>query len=284
MWDLPAVPGLPPEWKGLEIERIFKMIRNAIAIVILVLTASSVTAFGQGGQEKPDAKAPAAKPTEQLPTIDQVLDKYVKALGGKAAIQRPTSILIKGTFEVPAFNASGTMERFSKAPNKYALSVDIPGFGVIQQAFNGDAGWAQDPQSGLRDLSGVELAQTRREAEMYKDIKLKELYTKLVVKGKDKVGDKEVYLVEATPPEGGVEKLYFDTQSGLIVKTDIEAETPQGKMPVEIYLEDYKEVEGIKVPFSLRQVTPAVSFSIKLTEVKYNVPVDDSKFNKPAAQ
>jgi zinc protease len=260
------------------------MIRNAIAIVILVMTASVVVAFGQGGQEKPDAKAPAAKPAEQLPTIDQVLDKYVKALGGKAAIQRPTSIQFKGTFDLPAANLSGNVERLSKAPNKYIFSIDIGGFGLVQQAFNGDAGWAQDPQSGLRDLAGVELAQTRREADMYRDIKLKELYTKLVVKAKDRVGDKEVYIVEATPPEGGVEKLYFDTQSGLIIKTDLEAETPQGKMPVEVYLDDYKDVEGIKVPFTLRQVTPAVSFSIKITEVKYNVPVDDSKFTKPSAQ
>jgi hypothetical protein len=176
------------------------------------------------------------------------------------------------------------MVRYSKAPNKYLLSVDIPGFGVIQQALNGDAGWAQDPQSGLRDLGGVELAQMKREADIYRDIKLKELYTKLVVKGKDKVGDHDAYLVEATPPEGGLEKMYFDAQSGLMIRNDLEADTPQGKMPVEVYLEDYKEVEGIKIPFTVRQVTPAVTFSIKLTDVKYNVTVEDSKFNKPAAQ
>jgi hypothetical protein len=68
------------------------------------------------------------------------------------------------------------------------------------------------------------------------------------------------------------------------VRTDLDAETPQGKQPVEVYLEDYKEVEGLKVPFTLRQVTPAVSFLIKISEVKYNVPVDESKFNKPAPQ
>src|SRR5215467_2169610 len=254
------------------------MIRKAVAVTLLVLVGC-VAAFGQ---EKPDAKAPvAAKTPEQLPSIDQLLDKYVKALGGKAAIQRPTSIQVKGTFEIPAFNTSGTMERYVKAPNKFFVTIDIPGFGVVQQCVNGDSGWSQDPQTGMRDLAGVELAQMKREADMYRDIRLKEQYPKLIVKAKDKVGDHDVYVVEATPPEGGIEKFYFDAQTGLIIKTDIEADTPQGKMPVEVYLEDYKEVDGIKMPFSLRQVTPAVSFQIKVTDVKYNVPVDDSKFNKP---
>jgi len=257
--------------------------RKTAAIMIFVL-AGCVAAFGQAAQEKTDAKAPAAKTPEQLPTIDQVLDKYVKALGGKAAIQRPTSVQFKGNFEVPAFNASGTFERYGKAPNKFVVIIDIPGLGVIQQGYNGEVGWSQEPQTGLRDLTGVELAQIKREADMYREIKLKELYPKMVVKGKDKVVDHDVYLVEATPTEGGLEKLYFDAQTGLMVRTDLEAETPQGKQPIEVYLEDYKEVEGLKLPLTLRQVAPAVSFVIKITEVKFNVPVDESKFNKPAAQ
>jgi hypothetical protein len=55
-------------------------------------------------------------------------------------------------------------------------------------------------------------------------------------------------------------------------------------MPIEVYLEDYKEVDGIKIPFTVKQVTPAFSFTIKLAEVKHNVPIDDAKFNKPAGQ
>jgi zinc protease len=110
------------------------------------------------------------------------------------------------------------------------------------------------------------------------------MYSKMTVKGKDKVGDKEVYVVEATPTEGSPHKLYFDTQSGLMLRTDREADTPQGKMPFEIYMEDYREVDGVKMPFTVRQVAPAISFTIKVDEVKHNVPVDDAKFNKPAAQ
>jgi hypothetical protein len=173
---------------------------------------------------------------------------------------------------------------YAKAPNKNLVVINIPGFGIIQQGFNGTVGWSQEPSSGLRELSGAELASAKRDAEFYADIKYKEMYSKMTVKGKEKVGDKEAYVVEAMPTEGSPQKIYFDTQTGYIIRTDREVESPQGKMAVEIYLEDYKEVDGIKMPFTVRQITPAISFTIKIEEVKHNVPVDDAKFNKPAAQ
>jgi hypothetical protein len=180
--------------------------------------------------------------------------------------------------------AGGPIEIYAKAPNKNLVIINIPGFGVIQQGYNGTVAWSQEPSSGLRELSGPELVSAKRDAEFYADIKYKEMYSKMTVKGKEKVGEKEAYLVEAVPTEGNLQKIYFDTQTGLILRQDREVESPAGKMPVEVYLEDYKEVDGIKVPFTIRQVTPAISFTIKVQEVKHNVPVDDAKFNKPAAQ
>jgi hypothetical protein len=261
---------------------------------IFICAVVAVSAFAQGNQQKPatgqpaakpaDVKPADAKPAEALPTADQILDKFVQAIGGKAAVQKVTSRVSKGTFEIPAMGAGGPIEMYAKAPNPNLVIINIPGFGTVQQGYNGTVAWAQEPTSGLRELSGPELVSAKREAEFYADIKFKEMYSKMTVKGKDKVGDKEVYVIEATPSEGSPAKLYFDTQTGLVLRTDREAETPQGKMPVEIYLEDYREVDGIKMPFIVRQVTPAISFTIKVEEVKHNVPIEDTKFNKPSGQ
>ena len=141
----------------------------------------------------------------------------------------------------------------------------------------------QDPINGLRDITGVELAQLKREADFHREAHLKEVYTKLAVKGKDKVGDKEVYVVEATPAESSAETWYFDSQSGLMLRQDAEREGPQGKQSVQVFLDNYKEVDGVKLPFSIHQITPAFTLDIKIEEVKHNVPVDDAKFVKPAA-
>ena len=81
-----------------------------------------------------------------------------------------------------------------------------------------------------------------------------------------------------------MEKWYFDADSGLLVRVDIERENPQGKVPVEVYLDDYREVDGVKLPFSLRQVTPAFSVNLTAEEIKHGVSVDDAKFKKPNGQ
>lgn len=252
--------------------------KRTITLMVLCMTVA-VAALAQ---QKPADQA--TKPAEAMPTVDQILDKYVQALGGKAAIEKITSTVSTGTFEIPAFSASGPVESATKAPNKSVLKLDVPGFGVVQEGFNGTVAWSQEPTSGLREKSGLELAAAKLDEDFYRPIRLKELYPKIIVKGKDKVGEKEAFALEGTPAEGSTETWYFDAASGLLMRLDIERETPQGKMAIQIFHEDYKDVNGIKVAHTLRQVNPAFTITIKFNEVKHNVPVDDARFNKPATQ
>src|SRR5215471_5741870 len=254
--------------------------RKVIQILFVVLVAAGAAL----GQDKQTGAKPEAKAGGALPAVDQILDKYVQAIGGKAAVQRVTSIVMKGTFEAPAFGASGTVERYSKAPNKLAIVVEVGGFGTVQSVFNGTAGWSQDPQNGMRELAGKELAQTKLEADIYRDIKLKELYPKMVVTGKDKVADRDAYVIEATSADGISAKMYFDAQSSLLVRTDQTAYNAGEELPTQTFFEDYKEVDGLKVPTTIRQTNPNISFTMKFTDLKSNVPVEDSKFTKPASQ
>lgn len=235
---------------------------------------------GSKAEAKPEAKPAAA----DLPSVDKILEKYVTALGGKAAIEKLSSRVAKGSFELPAMGASGTFEAFGKAPNKSGSKVEIAGFGEIRNGFDGTTGWAQDPMSGLRVMSGAELAATKLDAEFFKDLKMKELYKQLVVKGKEKVGSAEAFVVEATPAEGSPEKYYFDAATGLLLRQDTERETPQGKMAIETTFEDYRVVDGVQVWHTMKQNTPAFAITMKVTEVKHNVTIEDAKFAKPSGQ
>lgn len=257
--------------------------KRTLMITSLCVIAT-LTAFAQGTPQKPDTKAPGAAKADAMPSVDQILDKYVQALGGKAAIEKLTSTVVTGTFELPAMSMSGPLEIYSKAPNKNATIIDLSGFGLIKSGFNGTIGWSQDPQSGLRELTGAELADARRDAEFYREIKLKQLYPKMTLVGKEKVGERDVYVIEATPADGKPEKMYFDAQTGLLLRLDADRESPQGAAHIETYFEDYKETGGVKTPFTIKIVRPEISFTLKTTEVKQNVPIDDAKFNKPAAQ
>jgi hypothetical protein len=252
--------------------------KRTLTILFFCLTLA-VSALAQTAPKEADKK-----PAEALPTIDQILAKAIEATGGKAAIEKHNSRVMKGTLEIPAMGMTGTTETYAKAPNKFANIATISGFGSFSQGYDGKIAWSNDPVQGLRELSGAELALARREAEFYSDLKFKEMYPKAVVKGKEKVGSGEAYVVEATPAEGGPEKLYFDVQTGLLVRRDFTLDSAQGQIPTETYLEDYRVVDGVKIPHTIRQSNPAVQFTIKVTEVKHNVPVDDAKFNKPSGQ
>jgi outer membrane lipoprotein-sorting protein len=266
------------------------MKRIALILVFAMLAAITAAAQekpktdAQGKPETPKADQPKADAkAAALPTVDAILDNYVKAVGGKEAIEKIKTRSMKGSFDLEAFGVSGAqVEMFAKAPNKSSMKIDVTGFGVVNRVFDGATGWASDPMAGLRELSGLELAQMKRGSDFYQELNFKKHYTKLEVKGKEKVGSSEAYVIEATPSEGGPEKLYFDVNTNLLVRHDAEVESPQGKLLMETYMEDYKVVDGVKIPHVVKQVNPAMTIVIKITEVKNNVEIDDTKFNKPS--
>lgn len=250
------------------------------SLMILCLMLAAAVAVHAQDNNKPAAAKPAAA-AAALPSLDEILDKNVKAMGGKEAIEKITSRSSKGTFEIEAMSMSGNLESVAKAPNKNAVAINIPGFGAVNNVFDGEKGWASDPMSGVRELAGPELEAAKRDADFYSSLNFKKHFPKAEVKSKEKIGNSEAYLVLATTASGGTEKFYFDVQSGLLVRQDAERDSPQGKMDIETYFDDYRAVDGVKVPFAMKQVTPAFSLSMKFTEIKHNVEIEDKKFAKP---
>jgi hypothetical protein len=253
-----------------------------IIILSLFTLIIAGTTFGQQPQPKPaEAKAATPQTTAARPTIDQILERYVQALGGRAAIEKLKTRESKGTFEIIDTPLKGVVESYNKAPNKLAIFTRVPGLGDFLEGYDGNISWAQDPANGLRDRSGVELAQAKFDAEFYKDIKMKELYPKMELKGTEKVGGRDAYVILATPAAHSPEQLYFDVQTGLLVRADVVREGPQGKTPFTVFYEDYREVDGVRIPFLLRQTAKDFSVIIKLDSIKHNVSIDDAKFSKP---
>jgi zinc protease len=256
------------------------------AAIIALGLLLSINSLAQGGRRSTKGAALRVNSLVTMPTVDAVLEKYVKAIGGKAALLKINSRFSKGTFEITSMaGVKGTLEAYEKAPNKQIVTLTIPGIGTESEGFDGKLAWALEPDSGVvHDKSGLELASAKRDAEFYEEIKLKELYASMTLKGVEKVGALSTYVIEAVPQVGSPERLYFDTKTGLLIRKDSEEEGEEGKRSVEEYYDDYRAVDGIKLPFSIHQVSPGMNVNIKLSEVKQNVPIDDSKFNKPEDQ
>ena len=253
---------------------------GGISIGCLFLAATVVTR-GQS-TATPPAAPPAA--TAAMPTADQILDRYVAAEGGSATLKRLLSRVMTGTLSVPSMQLSGTVEIHEKAPNRTLGTITING-ASYRQGFDGTAGWTDDPANGLRDQTGDELAEARRESDFYHALDLHKLYSKFTLVGKEKVGERDAYVIEAAVPEGGPpEKLYFDVQSGLVLRDSSQRHGPDGVSEFQQDYEDYRDIDGVKLPFTIRQTNEGTLVIITVAEYHHNVPLDDSEFVKPAAQ
>ena len=225
--------------------------------------------------------AAATAPTSP-PTVDQILDKYVEALGGRAAILRLNSRVSKGTFEATEEGVAGSVENYAMAPNKWLFVLEVPEQGALKQGFDGMVAWKSHPGAGVSEMAGQELSNARRNAVFHQPLRLRELYPKMSLQGEDKVGERAVYKIEADPGDGSLRRFYFDKDSGLLLRTTIERDTRKGRSAVELLLEDYRVVDGMKLPFTVHQSSPEMRFTIRYNEIVHNVAIDDAKFAKGA--
>ncbi len=244
----------------------------------------SFSAQAQTSSQAAPAPSTAQAATAATPTADQVLDHYVNAIGGRAAWSKLNSRVSKGTIAIPSMNnLSGSVEIHEKAPNSM-LAVITLGGAVFEQGFDGTTAWSDDPQNGLRVLSGAELDDAKREADFYHPLDLKKLYSRMTVTGTEKVNDRDAYVVEASTGAGDPDKMYFDTESWLLVRAINHRNTPDGVKAFTAEVSDYKDVDGVKLPFQVQQSSAESAFTIKFTEIQHNLQLADGQFAKPVAE
>jgi len=231
------------------------------------------------GPEPKEAKG-AETSTLPPPTADQVLDRYVAALGGAEAIRKISTRVAKGN--ITAGGHDSAIELFMKAPDKRMSIMRTPN-GESITAFDGKAGWLGNSGRPPREMGAAENEAARLDADFYFATHVKEIFSQLRVGRPDKIGDHEAYVLigvrEGRPPV----RLYFDQASGLLVRLVRYADTPLGRNPTQIDYADYREADGVKIPFRWTLARPNGRFTIQVDQVQQNVPIEDAKFTKPAA-
>jgi hypothetical protein len=228
-----------------------------------------------------ELSAPEIKTADPKANVDAILDQYIQSLGGRSALERVTTRVKTGTL-VAEGGMKAPLEVYEKSPNK-TLTIFRAPHGTNQMGFDGAIGWTKTPEQGLREEAGQQLDFIKSEAEFHKELKLKERYSKLTLLGLAQLDNREAYVIEAAPPRGQPEKIYFDRQTGLLVRMDIVPDLGREKMQMQMYFEDYRVVDGVNLPFAIRRARPGFTWTYKFDEIKLNVPLDDSRFNKPAA-
>ena len=244
------------------------------------------TKSGQKAQvvEVPKTAADAASPkfvtNAPLPTADAVLAKYAQVAGEWNFAGRIKSRAIKGRINVPGLSFGGRFEFYTTSAGKSLTIISIDSIGVMKQGFDGRAGWTVS-ENASKDASIPENAVLAM-ADFYRDVKLTELFPKTKLLGKVNEGDREIFMIEATPPGGTAEKLYFDAQSGLLVHRDFTRPSARGPIQSEIYFGDWRNVDGFRLPCSMTQTIGNLTLVLTIDEIKHNVAIDDAIFQRPA--
>ena len=231
--------------------------KSKLTLLTVILCLAASAAFGQAA--KPAAPA-------KLPTTQEILAKYVKAIGGREAMEKVKSWTMRGTVEISPVGISGTFEQIASAPDRAMTKMSVTGIGDMLEGYDGKTAWSINPIQGSRERTGAELLQTKLMSDFYRDIKLDKLYPKMEVKGIEKVNGKDAYVVSATP-DGGLpaSTMYFDVQSGLLVRSDNTIIAPEGQQPASIFIEEMKQVDGVMVPTKKRTKLPTFEMLMTVT-------------------
>lgn len=217
------------------------------------------------------------------PSADQVFDKYFQAIGGAQRVASLTSFAAKGTYVgYETAMAKIPIEIFAKAPNQRATIVHTS-FGDSVRIYDGRAGWIASPDRPvlLMPLTGGNLEGARTEALASFPAQIKQAFSQWRV-GQTSLDDRDVQVLEGTNAGQPPVKLFFDKESGLLVRLVHFADTAVGSVPTQIDYADYRDVAGVKVPFRWITTWTNGQATTELTDLQPNVPIDAARFARPA--
>jgi photosynthetic reaction center cytochrome c subunit len=232
---------------------------------------------GSMQQDGSDADA-RAQLASDLPTASELLAKYLQALGGPAAIAKITSRFEDGTADFRGQPVG--VEIFIQAPDKQTVVRHVAG-GDIVNTFDGRAGWSIAPGLPPREMNDADIDAARMGADLQFPLHIHEMFPELRVEYPEKIGGHESHVLLGIREDQPPVKLYFDQQSNLLVRLIRYAESPLGRLPSQIDYADYREMDGVQIPFRVTISEPGSRSTIQIEHVRQNIQIDDTRFARP---
>ncbi len=247
------------------------------------VTPSLAEQYGVPAPDDPD-RFEISEETNQRLSADQVLDKYIQALGGAEQIAKLTSFVGKGTYEgYDTDRDKVPVEVFAKAPDQRAMIIHVPSGDKIT-TYDGREGWIAEPDTPvpLMALTGQDLDGARVDAILSLPVRVKQSRSQWR-SGTTVIDDRAVEVVEGFGTGQSPLKLYFDKNSGLLVRMVRYADTVVGQVTTQVDYSDYRAIAGVMLPFKWTVTWVDGQSTTQLSEVQPNAPIDTAKFAMPAA-
>lgn len=219
------------------------MVRRSLGRLSCALAVALV--FTQG--------AVPATQAQKLPTAREIVDRFVKASGGEAALQAIKSMRVKGTFSIVGQSLGGDLEMMSARPNKLLMRVSIPAIGTVEEGFDGKIGWSINPLEGPSLVMDRQLSERADEAwfdaELHKDDFVKEMS----VVGRESLDKRDVYRVKVVTLRGNEQFELYDVDNGLQVAVEASRDTPLGIVPSVVLMKEYQKFGAVLMPTKVVQ-------------------------------
>ena len=238
------------------------------------------------------AEAPKPEATESmhdhnadpasLPSGSPVLARYIQVLGGEPALSKVSTRVEKGNAVMPE-GPPLAIDIYTKSPDERVSVMHTPR-GESVTAYNGQAGWISFPGRPVREMSASDDQAAKLDAEAFYPLQLEHEFGELKLQDyPEKVDDHQTNVVLGLTKGQPPVKLYFDKDSGLLLRMMHYTATPLGLNPTQVDFADYREIDGVKTPMRWTISRPSGSFTIKIDEAKDNAPIDDARFVMPPA-
>lgn len=228
------------------------------------------------------ALAPAPATAQDLPPAQEIIDRYVEAIGGREAATRAVATRTTGSFSMPAMGMNGEMESVSAGDGSMAMRVNIPGIGDMLSGYTGEVGWSMDPMTGPRLLDGGELDAMREQADPMYAVRDASLFQSFETTGENSYDGEGCWEVHYVWTSGREVTECYSKESGLVIATSTTSESPMGMIDVVTRLTDYQRFGEILVPTTMTQNMMGQQQVISIDDIEYG-DMDLSLLEPPAA-
>jgi hypothetical protein len=219
---------------------------------------------------------------EDLPDAEKIIEKYIEMTGGRDNYAKYDSLKMTGTFSMPAMGITAPLTTYQKAPNLGYTLIESDAFGTIESGCDGEVQWEKTMMTGAKIKTGEEKAVADRQGTFNMMLRWKDFYTSAETVAKEEAEGSMCYKVVMTPMEGSPETSWFDEKTGLLVKQSMTMTTEMGEISMDAYPGDYREVEGLVIPFSAKQVLMGMQEILVNTEsIEWNPEIPEGTFDLP---
>ena len=234
-------------------------------------------------------------PETGLPSVDQILSRYIQAIGGERNLRKITSRVIRARQDIPTgpggVNPSpADVEVLQKVPDlmiKVAKTTQI----TSMNGFDAEGAWSQDDRGRVAPPVALEQIRERYSNDFYEPLDMAKEYSDLKLEGTERIGPKETWVVTGLLAPDAPVRLYFDKRSGLLVRRYTLVPTPAGPSPFQVDYDGYRDAgNGVKYAYRMHfepagpRTELATHSTMRITRIQENVPIDNGKFTRPVSK